>query len=316
MALRTFLFTQGLASPFMHSLARLLRAEGHHALRINLSGADLAVWPERATNFRGSAAQWPDFIADFLRERQVTDLIVFGDCRPYHVVAIDAARRLGIATHVFEEGYIRPNWITLEATGTNGYSGIPRDPDRIRELARRFAEPTPPVPIRGSLVNRAIWDIAANLIGVALWPMFPHYRWHGTDHPILEYLGWLKRFATAPARRKRTRHAIRSVVEGGLPYYLMPLQLHSDYQIRVHSPYQHPIEAAGEIVGSFALRAPADAHLVFKLHPLDNHLFDYHGALERIAAREGVTGRLHIIDDGDLAILLKRSRGIVLVNSS
>jgi capsular polysaccharide export protein len=316
MSVRTFLFIQGLASPFMHTLARRLRAEGHKALRVNLSGADLAVWPERACNYRGRAAQWPAFIAGFLRKQQVTDLIVFGDCRPYHMAAIDAARRLGLATHVFEEGYIRPDWITLEETGTNGYSGIPHDPDSIRTVARGFAEPAPPVPIPGSLFNRAVWDIAANVIGAILWPMFPHYRWHGTDHPFLEYLGWLKRFATSPARRMRTQHVIKTVVEAGLPYYLMPLQLHSDYQIRVHSPYAHPIEAAEEIIVSFARHAPAETQIVFKLHPLDNHLFDYRGALNGIAAREGIAGRLHIIDDGDLATLLKRSRGVVLVNSS
>ena len=141
--------------------------------------------------------------------------------------------------------------------------------------------------VGGSFFKRALWDVTANIIGAALWPMFPHYRWHGTDHPFIEYAGWIRRFARTPAMRKQTHEIIARVVDGGLPYYLMPLQLHSDYQIRVHSPYAHPIEAAEETVISFAKHAPAETHLLFKLHPLDNGLFDYPGKITQIAEHAG-----------------------------
>jgi capsular polysaccharide export protein len=316
MSPRTFLFLQGLASPFMYRLAQHLRAAGHRVLRINMSGADLAFWPERAINFRKRPADWPGFIAKTLRAHQVTDIVLFGDCRPNHKVAIAVARNYGIATHLFEEGYIRPNWITLETWGTNGHSAIPRDPGGIRELAHRTPEPAAPVDVGGSFFKRALWDVTANIIGAALWPMFPHYQWHGTDHPFIEYAGWIRRFIRTPAMREQTRKIVARVVDGGLPYYLMPLQLHSDYQIRVHSPYTHPSEAAEETVVSFANHAPPESHLLFKLHPLDNGLFDYPGKIMRIAERVGVADRIHFIDEVDLAPLLKRSRGIVLVNSS
>jgi capsular polysaccharide export protein len=316
MSPRTVLFLQGLASPFMYRLARRLRADGHRVLRINICGADLAFWPEPALNFRGRPSQWPAFIARALRAHRVSDVVLFGDCRPLHQVAIAAARQLGVATHLFEEGYLRPNWITLETAGTNGYSSIPRHPEGIRALADGLAEPQPPIDVGGSFFKRALWDVTANVIGAALWPMFPHYRWHGTDHPFVEYAGWLRRFARTPARRRRTRETLARVVEGERPFYLMPLQLHSDYQIRVHSPYRHPIEAAEEIVESFAAHAPAGSQILFKLHPLDNSLFDYPGEIARIAACAGAAERVHFIDDGDLPTLLTRSSGVVLVNSS
>jgi capsular polysaccharide export protein len=313
---RTFLFLQGLASPFFYRLAGLLRAAGHDVLRINLSGADLVFWPESAINFRQSAKHWPAFVAKTMREHHVTDLVLFGDCRPCHRTALQAARRLGIATHIFEEGYLRPNWITLERLGTNGYSEIPRDPDAIRELAGRLVDAAPAIEMRGSFVRRALWDVTANIIGLGLWPLFPHYRWHGTDHPVVEYCGWLRRFATAPVSRRRTRQTIANVVDAGAPFYLAPLQLHSDYQIRVHSPYADPIDAVEEIVASFVAHAPADAHLIFKLHPLDNTLFNYSGKLAQIAGRQNIARRLHLIGETDLPTLLRRSRGVVVVNSS
>lgn len=313
---RTFLFLQVLATPFFFRLAGLLRSAGHEVLRINLSGADLVFWPEPAINFRQPAKQWPAFVTKTMREREVTDLVLFGDCRPCHRTALQAARRLGVATHIFEEGYLRPNWITLERLGTNGYSEIPRDPEAIRELAGRLAEPAPAIELQGSFMRRSLWDVAANIIGLGLWPVFPHYRWHGTDHPMIEYCGWLRRFATAPATRRRTRQTIARVVEAGLPFYLAPLQLHSDYQIRVHSPYTDPIDAVEQIVASFVAHAPADSHLIFKLHPLDNTLFDYPGKIARIARRLNIAGRLHLIGETDLPALLRQSRGVVVINSS
>jgi hypothetical protein len=142
MSKRTFLFLQGLASPFFYRLARRLRAAGHDVLRINLSGADMVFWPERAINFRGSAQEWPDFVARVMRDRYVTDLVLFGDCRPYHRVALEVARHAGAIAHIFEEGYIRPNWITLEHGGTNGQfvdSARPEYDPRVGQRSIRAA---------------------------------------------------------------------------------------------------------------------------------------------------------------------------------
>ena len=43
--------------------------------------------PEPATSFRGRFSDWPCFFDNFLREHQITDILMFGDCRPYHVSA-------------------------------------------------------------------------------------------------------------------------------------------------------------------------------------------------------------------------------------
>jgi len=300
----------------MYKLGKRLRAAGHDVLRVNLSGADWVFWPARAINFRGSPQQWPGFIADILDGRRVTDILLFGDCRPLHRTAIEAARQRGIATHIFDEGYFRPNWITLEHDGTNGYSSLPRDPERIMALAERVPELPPVRQLSGSFFNRALWDIAANVVSALLRPMFPHYRWHGTDHPFIEYAGWLRRFVLSPLTKQDTRRIVQQVVDGGLPYYLAPLQLHSDYQLRVHSSFADPIEAADVIMQSFAKGAPAGTHLLFKLHPLDNGLFNYAGKIRRIAERLAIAHRTHVIGDWDLPALLLRSRGVVVVNSS
>ena len=59
---------------------------------------------------------------------EITDILLFGDCRPYHVVRAPELRPLrGVRTYVLEEGYLRPHWMTLELDGVNGHSRLARE---------------------------------------------------------------------------------------------------------------------------------------------------------------------------------------------
>jgi len=58
------------------------------------------------------------------REKQITDLVIYNDTRPFHKTAIQAAHAKGINVHIFEEGYLRPYWITYERDGSNGISKL------------------------------------------------------------------------------------------------------------------------------------------------------------------------------------------------
>ena len=55
----------------------------------------------------------------------------------------------------------------------------------------------------------------------------------------------------------------------GKRYFLFPLQLSGDYQIRSHSPFLSMTMALEYVLTSFARHAPPDAILLVKEHPLD-----------------------------------------------
>jgi capsular polysaccharide export protein len=314
---RRFLFLQSLATPFFRRLGRELVRRGYHVRRINLCLGDELFWNTRnATAYRGSLEGWSSYIRKYLTDQGITDVILFGDCRPYHKIAAEAARTLKVRLHVFEDGYIRPNWIICEAGGINGYSSFPRDPDQVRLLAAQL----PPLPqeqsVSGGFSSRVVWDlsfVAANVLG---WPLYPLFRWHRPDHPLIEAVGWLTRLARRPVEKRRTARIIAEIQESARPYYLLPLQLGSDYQIRVHSPFQDLGEILEHVVASFARSAPSDALLLAKLHPLDNGLVDHRKVLRRIGELHGVADRLRLIDGGDLNPLLLNAKGTILVNST
>src|SRR6185503_8740670 len=317
-AQRTFLFLQGLSTPFFVRLAGAIAARGHRVERINLSGGDRIFWPRLgAVNYRGRFPDWRGFLGAFLHERGVSDVILFGDCRPYHRVAVDLARSRGIQVHVFEEGYFRPDWITLERDGTNGHSRLPRGPEAyLAEAASILEEAPAALPVSGGFSTRVRWEILNQIATMLLAPLYPHYKRHRSHHPLSEMCGWLKRLAKRPFERRYAARLSRYLETARPNYYLLPLQLETDYQIRRHSRFKSMGHVMEVTLESFARSAPTDSLLVIKLHPLDNGIANFRKQARKIAWRLKLGGRVLVMDGGHLPSLLARSEGVVVVNST
>ncbi len=315
---RSFLFLQGISSPFFVRLAREIAESGHSVHRVNICGGDRVFWPRLgAVDFRGRFSDWRKFLGAYLHDSGVTDVILFGDCRPYHRVAVDLARSRSITVHVFEEGYFRPDWITLERDGTNAYSNLPRDPRSVQRAAKNQpAGDLTPQSVSGGFSKRVRWEAMNQLSTFLLSPAFPHYRRHRAHHPLAECGGWLKRLAKRPLERRYTDRVSDFLAQAERPFYLLPLQLETDYQIRRHSGFKSMIEVMETVLESFARKAPVDAMMVVKLHPLDNGLVNCRKHAHKIARRLGLRGRVFVIDGGHLPTLLSQAQGVVVVNST
>ena len=315
---RTFLFLQGLSTPFFVRLADHIAARGHKVERINLSGGDRVFWPRLgAVDYRGRFTDWRSFLGGFLHERAVSDVILFGDCRPYHRVAVDLARSRGVAVHVFEEGYFRPDWITLEHDGTNGHSRLPRERDAyLAEAAEIGGGDIAQKAVSGGISRRVRWEILNQIATMLLAPLYPHYRRHRSHHPLTEMCGWLKRLAKRPFERRYAARLMKYLQSDRPSYYLLPLQLETDYQIRRHSRFKSMAHVMEVTMESFARGAPKNSLLVVKLHPLDNGIANFRKQARRIAKRLKLDNRVLVMDGGHLPTLLSRCKGVVVVNST
>lgn len=314
---RSVLFLQGLATAFFARLGAALAARGHRVHRVNFNAGDRLFWPRPgAIDFNGRPADWPGALDRLLAERTVTDLVLFSDCRPLHAAAIPVARARGCAVHVFEEGYLRPGWITLERDGVNAHSTLPRDPAWYIAEARALPPEPPEAHLGGRFLRRAAEDVAYNTAALLGRRRFPHWRTHRPLHPFHEYAGWVLRGARRPLTRPLSALRLRRLAAGEAPYYVFPLQLDGDYQIRHHSPYASLREAITEVVGSFARHAPREARLVVKGHPLDNGLTPWGLVTRRAARAAGVADRVDFVAEAPFGPLLGPARGIVTVNST
>jgi capsular polysaccharide export protein len=312
---RSFLFLQGPLSDFFDRLGRALIARGHRVHRVNLNLGDRLFWHLPAVNFRGPLSEWRGFIARELEAHAVTDLILLGDRRPYHLAAAEEARARGITVICTELGYVRPDWLTLEYDGMSTFSRMPRDPEVIAGLAKEFPEPDLEPRFHAPFRLVAALDVAYNLAEVFGLPFYPHYRRHAISHPFAEYAGWIVTLVQRSLHRQATSEAKARLEAAAGSYFLFPLQLATDYQIRAHSPYADARDAVREVVASFA-RSGADQRLVFVIHPLDNGLVRWRTLIMHDARRRGIADRVAVLDGGTPPGLMRKAAGIVTVNST
>jgi capsular polysaccharide export protein len=314
---RGFLFLQGPSSPLFVEIARGLEAAGHRCIRINLNPGDWLFWRRGgAFCYRGGFAGWRDYVRRRIETGKVTDVILLGEERPYHQVAIEEARRWGASINVAEMGYLRPDWVTLERDGMSSNSRFPVDPLYIVRAAASLPEPDWTRRFSHSFLAEAAYDLLYNLPNAFLWFLYPGYQRHALYHPLVEYAGWLRRLPSSGRRARRAEATTERLIADKTRFFVYPLQLQTDYQLRSHSPFHRQQDAIRHIMRSFAAHAAPDLHLVVKLHPLDNGLVDWKRYIDGICATLALSSRVHFIDGGNLERLTSASRGMVTVNST
>ncbi len=313
---RRFLFLQGPISPFLAQVAAGLRARGHGVHRINLCLGDRLFWGPDAVDYRGRFEDWTGFVADFLDRHAITDLVLLGEQRPYHRVAIAVAQARGIAVTVTDFGYLRPDWIVLERDGMGAESRFPRDPDAIRALAARCPPPDLARRFEDDFPQQAVWDVTFHLASLLPWP-FRHYRRWVLDHPVPAYLGTALQLLLRKRQTRRAADTLARLRAAGAPLYCFAMQMENDYSVRAYSDFADNDSAIALTVRSFAQHAPATSHLLVKVHPLDPGLKRWGRRVARIAAAAGVEGRVHLLD-GALAMtpVLEACRAVVTINST
>ncbi|GJD33603.1 capsule biosynthesis protein [Methylobacterium aerolatum] len=314
---QVFLFLQGPITPYFAQTADALEARGHRCLRVNLCFGDWLFWRRPgAVNFRGRQQDWPAFITDLIDREGVTDLMLLGEQRFYHKVAIAAAKARGLNVTVTDFGYLRPDWITLERDGMSGDSCFPRDPEAVMALAADLPEPDLTPKYTDSFKQQVVWDVAYHLISNWLWFLYPFYRSHQLYHTALVYLGTglhiLKAKFTTPGVDRR----VAELKAEGAHYYVLPLQMENDFQLRAYSPFFDFKAPIHTVVASFAKYAPAESRLLIKAHPLDPGMRNWARIVRRSAAKHGVSGRVEFVDGGNLAVMLEASKGCITVNST
>ncbi|MBB5421880.1 capsular polysaccharide export protein [Paraburkholderia sp. JPY158] len=312
---RSFLALQGTASHFFLRLAQALVQRHHSVRRINFCGGDLLYAGETdSVNFTGRKTDLSAWYSDILDGGRYSDVLLFGDCRAIHLPLHPIAERLGVRVHVFEEGYVRPNWLTLERHGVNGRSLMPRDPSWYKE--HRVPAPLAGRPTGYNLYERAWHDIRYRMANMYFASRFPGYESHRPHNGVKEYAALATRFARQKRHRVEAAHLTTRILDAKRAYFLFPLQLNSDSQIVVHSPFGSVREAIECVMRSFAQHAPVDTSLLIKNHPLDTGLVEYRGFAQALAMTLDMADRLVFLEDGHLPTLLEHARGVVVVNST
>lgn len=312
---RRILLLQGPMGPFFDHLARFLREQGRAVFKVNLNGGDEWFYRQPgAVAFRESPDHWPHFIDALIQRHHIDAIVLFGDCRPYHRSAILRARLRGVGVFVFEEGYIRPNYVTFEFSGVNAYSMLPRFP----HVLSMYPSQRPAVaPKPRSFERMACYAAQYYAMGRLRRAQYQNYRHHKPFEVLPEAAYWLRAARRKLAYRWKER-GMQARLTGPLRkrFFLVALQVFNDSQIRHHSDYRSVRSFIREVIESFARHAPPDTHLVLKHHPMDRGHRDYAEQIARNARHGEVSDRVHYIHDQHLPALLKAALGTVVINST
>ena len=317
---RVFLLLQGPHGPFFHQLGKMLARTGARVLRVGFNRGDRAFWFDPATYipWRGRAEDWPDGIARLMGENGVTDLVLYGDTRPVHAAAVAAARARGVTIHVFEEGYLRPHWVTYERGGANGHSRLMATTlAQMQQALKRAEMELPDAPARwGDMRQHMFWGALYHFFVLAGFWDYRDWRPHRSLTVWQEFGLYLRRLLLLPLHILERWIATARIRRGGFPFHLALLQLEHDASFRAHSPFASMTEFLALVIDGFARGAPAHHHLVFKAHPLEDGRVRLAREIRRLSRAAGIAERVHFVRGGKLAGLLNQARSAVTVNST
>ena len=316
---RRFLLLQGPHGPFFAQLGTMLRAAGAQVWRVGFNLGDRVFWPMAGfIPYRGPQEDWPQACAALLDQHEITDLVLYGDTRPIHRTAIAQARARGITVHVFEEGYLRPYWITYERGGANGHSRLMDfSLAQMQSAIAPFDMDLPDAPARwGAMRAHVFWGALYHWFVLTGFWAFRHFRPHRSLSVRQEFALYLRRMALMLPHRWERMLATRAIQRGGFPYHLVLLQLEHDASFQMHSPFADMDSFLKLVIEGFAKGAPAHHHIVFKAHPLEDGRAPIARSLRRLAKEYGLGGRVHFVRGSKLAALLNNARSCVTVNST
>ena len=317
---RVFLFLQGPHGPFFWQLAQQLRSAGAEVWRVGFNAGDRAFWPHRPSYIPHLTCPegWADHFAEILIDKNVTDLVLYGDARSIHAQAIEVAKANHLRVHVFEEGYLRPFWITYERNGSNGNSmlmDITLDDMRRAQAAQLFAPPVPP----------SHWgDVRKHIFYGALYHFFvlvanfrySHFKPHRDLTVAQEFRLYLQKLCLLPLHSIERKVASVRIKRGRFPYHLALLQLAHDASFVHYGPFQKQSDFIDCVIKGFAAGAPRHHHLVFKAHPLEDGRESLRKIIQNTAKAHGLSDRVHFVRGGKLADLLDEARSAITVNST
>ncbi|MEA1891322.1 MAG: capsular biosynthesis protein [Campylobacterota bacterium] len=309
------LFLQGPMGNFFKKLDSLFKKNGAKTHKIGFNAGDSFFSNHyNYIPYRDTRDNYKSFIEQFLQEEKIDKIFLFGDCRFYQRVSIEVAKSLDIEVFVFEEGYIRPNYITMERYGVNDFSHISRDADFYKKITIQNEEK--PKDTNYSQLSMVASATTYYLVANIFHFRYPNYIHHRDFSAIKEAFYGVRSFLRKlyyPFYEKKYLEVIKN--ELSKKYFFVALQTYNDFQVLEHSGYKSIEKFIIKVIDSFS-KADIDDLLVFKHHPVDRGRKNYTDFIMEQARVFDIEDKVIVLYDTHLPTLLKNAKGTITINST
>ena len=311
---KNILFLQGPMGDFFQRLDNYFISKGAKTYKIGFNGGDwLFSNKHNYIAYKDKKENWENFISNFLQTKNINKIFLFGDCRYYQKKTIDIAKNLNIEIFVFEEGYIRPDYVTLEKGGVNNFSSIPRDYQFYQKL--KHINITPPKPTKPNFYKMVISAISYYIFAYFSTKInYPYYEHHRELNPYKEAFYGIRNFYRKYKYKILEKNKLETIIKK--EYFFVPLQTYNDFQVKTHSNFNSIEEFIEVVLKSFANFSPDNTYIVLKHHPVDRGRKDYKKYIQKIAKQLNILNRVIVVYDLHLPTLLKNTKGTVTINST
>lgn len=215
-------------------------------------------------------AKYVAFAKNFLKQYAIDFVFMHNDLRWQHALTIQVCQLLNIRHMVTEFGVFRPSTITVDFKGVNAYSSLPK----IANFYKNYAIPNKTLKNYPTSTRKQLWIyskfgafLSLNLVG-QLFKLNVSLK--NKHYSFVNYAKlFFSQFFT-----KKTRLSTKIPKK----YIFIPLQVNTDTQILVHSPFTD-IQSFITFVEDAYFNLPAfvqtEYQLVFKIHPMELGVQDY-----------------------------------------
>lgn len=312
---KNILFLQGPMGNFFQKIDKLFRENGSITYKIGFNAGDrFFSYKDNYIAYKNTRENYKEFIAEFLKKQSIDKMFLFGDCRFYQNISIKVAEKLNIEVFVFEEGYIRPNYITMEKYGVNDFSHISRKASFYHKIILQkeaLAEDTNLSQFK-MIMSACIYYSLSNIFSFQ-YPNYMHHRDFSAIKELFYGSRSLIRKFIFPFYEKKYLFMLQNELSKN--YFFVPLQTHNDFQILEHSGYRSIEKFIIEVLESFA-KSKSQSWLVFKHHPIDRGRKTYKEFIVNQAEILKIEKKVLILFDTYLPICLKNAMGTVTINST
>lgn len=315
---KNILFLQGPMGSFFKNIDKSFRGKGANTYKI---GFNLGDWffseKDNYIPYKGTQGEWGEFIYDFLSEHKIDKVFLFGDCRFYQRITLQVSNELNINVFVFEEGYLRPSFITMERQGVNDFSHLPREVSFYKNLDVIQFKEKKILDVNFNLYRKVLNVSVYYMLKDIFWFLYPHYTHHNHYNFISEAFFGVRNILRKNIYKVTEKKLLKNLTtEYHKQYYFVPLQTYNDFQILEHSNF-YSIEAFIEVVMiSFAKYAPKETKILLKHHPMDRGRKNYVQFIDALSKQLKIQDRTIIAHDLHIPSCLKSAIGTVTINST